>query len=207
MAQQHWTIPGIYGQTYLIGMYHGEESGHLMVHCNNKVLLVDFGVKEPKTFPFFLDEELFELVIEKNNGRYAYQITHNGEIDSPRNRVMKELEREGKWRSKIMAIMMLVLAVMGAIIYLRQPDYDAQDRQKLAAGIGMPTEVSLYQQGNEWYIDYRTGKPFKVNPLLNRIRCSPGDFPCVKATVLRRVFCPNTKELFMFYGSNPERRL
>ena len=63
VAQQSWTLNTGNGRQHLIGLYHGEESGHLAVYCNNQVILVDFHVKEEKRFSFFLDEELCELTI------------------------------------------------------------------------------------------------------------------------------------------------
>ena len=79
-------------------MYHGEDSGHLMVHCNNKVMLIDFGVKGSKNYSFFLDEELFELHLTRENGRFSYELKHNEDIDSPHNRRRDQEKKTGRWR-------------------------------------------------------------------------------------------------------------
>lgn len=85
MAQQNWHLTGIWGRKYLVGLYHGTDSGHLVVHLNQKVLLVDFNVLEPKVYSFFIDQELYELTINRQGPEFAYDLRVNTEAETPRN--------------------------------------------------------------------------------------------------------------------------
>lgn len=155
MAQQQWTIPGFGGQQYAIGMYHGEDSGHLMVHCNGSVLLIDFGVKESKSFSFFLGEELYELNITKEADQYSYHLAHNEEIDSPHNRRRDSDKKTDRWRL-ISASILAVLFLLGLAVYLwRAPARESDLWAKLAAGEGEHTIAHLTQKNGHWEASYR----------------------------------------------------
>ncbi len=92
VAQQSWTLNTGNGRQHLIGLYHGEESGHLAVYCNNQVILVDFHVQEEKHFSFFVDEELCELAILPNAVEgFQYRLVLNEQADTPRNQRRKTL--------------------------------------------------------------------------------------------------------------------
>jgi len=67
MAQHAWNITGHYGKTYKLGLFHGEKTHHVVVHCNNSIVAIDFGVKESKTYTLFLDQQLCEVSIDPHN--------------------------------------------------------------------------------------------------------------------------------------------
>lgn len=64
-----------------MGVYHGPQSGHLVVHCNSRVLLIDFHVLQAKTYSFLIDNQLCELRIAAKDGHYDYVLDLNDPPD------------------------------------------------------------------------------------------------------------------------------
>lgn len=120
LANFTWTYVGDTGKHYNVGLYHGERTGHILIYCNSRIVLIDFGVREPKTYPLFLDDELLEIKIEYHDNRFWYSLDINKEADTPRNRIRKERDRKD-WQKTLMffggmvAMVLLFLAVMRLI--------------------------------------------------------------------------------------------
>ena len=74
LAQFNWQVTGQTGQKYAVGIYHGLSTGHLVVHCNSRVVLIDFNVNQPKTYSFLLDRDLCELKINREDNQYTYNL-------------------------------------------------------------------------------------------------------------------------------------
>ena len=155
MAQLQWTVPGYGGRNYRVGMYHGEDSGHLMVHCNNKVMLIDFGVKDSKNYSFFLDQELFELQLMRNNGSFSYDLRHNEDVDTPHNRRRESDKKTTRWRLIAAGIFIVIFAIAGIFAYSNRPAKKQAILELLAAGQGTTTEISLFRNGQQWIASYR----------------------------------------------------
>jgi hypothetical protein len=169
LAQQQWIVPGFGGQQYSIGLYHGIDSGHLMVHCNGEVLLIEFAVKDSKEFSFFLGEELYELIITKEASRFSYHLQHNEEIDSPHNRRRESEKKTDRWRLISLSVLS-VLFLTGLALYLwNAPEREADLWAKLVAGEGEMTTAYITEKNGQWVANYR------VDDQLLRIRLSPTD--------------------------------
>jgi hypothetical protein len=84
MAQQAWSITGHYGNTYKLGLFHGEKTHHVVVHCNNNIVAIDFGVKESKKYTIFLDQQLCEVSIDHTGGEnFTYDCRINYDVETP----------------------------------------------------------------------------------------------------------------------------
>lgn len=146
LAQLKWTYVSDTGRQYHIGIYHGSRSGHLVVHCNLKVVIIDFNVLESRTYPLFLDDELCELTIEKTNGEFRYGFDINRKADTPRNRQRRVVEKK-HWRQTLLffGAMGVCIAVLTAI-FLR---FDARQKEKqrtaLLADFGQETVAHIDQ--------------------------------------------------------------
>lgn len=114
MAQFNWLYLGDNGRQYNVGLFHGDRTGHLMVMCNSRVVLIDFSVRQAKDYSFFIDDELFELSIEGSPGSYAYNCAINEEADTPRNRDRKKQKRTD-FRKTVALITIFALVVIGAL--------------------------------------------------------------------------------------------
>ena len=112
MAQLTWTYVGDNGKHYNVGLFHGPNTGHLMVHCNQQVVLIDFNVLESKSYPLFIDDELFELIIDNTKGQFSYGFEINKKADTPRNRFRKKIEKK-HWRQTL--IFFGILLAIGTV--------------------------------------------------------------------------------------------
>lgn len=65
MSQSLWTYYDPSYGTQTVGVYHGDDSGNLVVYCNNKVVMVDFKVKKSKSYSFYINKCLIELNLKK----------------------------------------------------------------------------------------------------------------------------------------------
>jgi hypothetical protein len=89
MAESYWRFNNDLGQPYLIGLFHGDKDGHLVVHCNSKIVLIDFNVHDSKDYSFFIEEELCEIKLERQEVGFGYSCQINFEVDTPKNRWRK----------------------------------------------------------------------------------------------------------------------
>jgi len=89
MAESFWRFTNDLGQPYLIGLFHGDKDKHLVVHCNSRVVLVDFNVQDSKAYSFFIEEELCELKLDRQGENFAYSCHINTDADTPKNRWRK----------------------------------------------------------------------------------------------------------------------
>ncbi len=95
MAQINWVLLQDHGRQHSIGLYHGDQSGHLLIHCNMKIIQIDFSIKETRTYSFFVEEEFVEILLYKEpDGRFSYQFIVNKEVDTPLNRVRRVEEKK-----------------------------------------------------------------------------------------------------------------
>lgn len=94
MAQMNWVYLDNQGGRHRVGLYHGDQSGHVMIHCNLRVVQIDFSVKETKMYSFFIEDELCEVLLERQpDGRFGYDFQVNKKVDTPRNRERKAHHR------------------------------------------------------------------------------------------------------------------
>ena len=96
MSQYNWTLLDDFGNQYKVGIYHGEKSGHVLVYCNKKVLLIDFNVLRTKTYSFFLGHEFCELTVIKDIGSYRYDLRINEKANTQLNNIRKKIGIKNK---------------------------------------------------------------------------------------------------------------
>lgn len=99
-----------------MGLYHGDQSGHLMIHCNLRVVQVDFSVKESRTYSFFIEDEFCEIrLFKENNGHFGYEFVVNKTVDTPRNRVRRVDERRIRRQMALFITGFLAVVLAGVI--------------------------------------------------------------------------------------------
>lgn len=105
MAQLRWLYAAPSLKHYKIGLYHGDKSRHVLIYINNKISVIDFNVREDKTYSFFVEEEFCELSIKREPEHWSYDFVINTEVQTPIN-----IERRKKEvRYLIYAIAFLIL--------------------------------------------------------------------------------------------------
>ncbi|MCO6490129.1 MAG: hypothetical protein J5I98_17080 [Phaeodactylibacter sp.] len=144
MAQFNWTYVSDTGRKFNVGIYHGAKTGHLVVYCNLRVVLIDFNVLETRTYPLFLDDELCELTIERRDNEFRYGFDINRKADTPRNRHRKKVEKK-HWRQTLLFFgAMGVIVALSTTLFLR---YDAKQkvakRETLLADFGRETVARI----------------------------------------------------------------
>ena len=75
MAQLNWTYYSLTGSRYLIEMYHGDDSGHLILFVNGEIIKIDFSQLVDTTHNFIIDQQLIEFKMTKKNGQFEYEVT------------------------------------------------------------------------------------------------------------------------------------
>lgn len=96
MAQVGWVYLDDYGGRHRIGLYHGDRSGHVVIHCDLRVIQIDFQVKESRTYSFFVEDELCEIGLHRETDRFTYTFEVNKKVDTPRNRARKVEDRRNQ---------------------------------------------------------------------------------------------------------------
>lgn len=116
MPQQSWTITGHLGNQFKLGLFHGDKTQHVVLHCNDKVVQIDFGVRESRTYTIFLDQELCEVTIDHTgNDHYDYSCRINREAETPLNQIRRNQldERSRLERTRtIVASCVVVLVII-----------------------------------------------------------------------------------------------
>jgi hypothetical protein len=131
MAQVNWVYLDDQGGRHRVGVYHGDRSGHLMIHANRRVMQIDFSVLDSKTYSFFIEDELCEVVVEKmKNGRFGYEFRVNKKIDTPRNRIRRVDNRRN---NKLLAFFITGVVVVIALMFFGLKWYGkGQDTRRMS---------------------------------------------------------------------------
>ena len=150
MAQVGWVFLDDFGNRNRIGLYHGDRTRHLLIHCNLRIVQVDFSVKESRMYSFFVEDELCEIRVVKEDKGFSYDFKVNKEVDTPRNRLRKADERRNR---KYMAILIgaMVLTISCVFIGLRwwnaQKAKDQLIEKSLVSGLTPESERRLAAEG------------------------------------------------------------
>lgn len=150
MAQYNWQYISETGKQYIVGLYHGPQSGHLMVHCNSRIVLIDFHVLKSSTYSLFLDDELCELKLERKGDRFHYDFNINREADTPKNRQRKkEAARQLKGGLLIAATLAVVLSIFLFFVRSQQALPGPREKTTLLAQNSLNTIVKVFPDRSE----------------------------------------------------------
>ncbi len=120
MNQYQWTFLDDARRRHTLGLAHGPSSGHLVVHCDHRVVLIEFGVVEPRTFSFFIEDELCKLsVLGGVEAGFTYDFNIDTDVDTEVNRRRKERKKKRRLGSalRLSAIVAGIVAVLGATVW------------------------------------------------------------------------------------------
>lgn len=118
MSQITWTYVDDDGYSHNVGLFHGDNSGHLMVYCNERIVVIDFNVLSSKNYSFFIDEELCDVAIEEKEGKFSYGFTIDQVTDTPRNRGRRKMNREQTIQTLIVAAVFILLLSLTVFLIL-----------------------------------------------------------------------------------------
>ncbi len=121
MPQLHWTLFDIYDQKYEVGLFHAAKNGHLLVHCNEEIMLIDFFVVENKDYHFYMGPELVNLNLTKDeNDQFTYGLIIDKQTKTPLNDFRRRQARKEKLKLFILLIgFILLVVILYYLIYKR----------------------------------------------------------------------------------------
>ena len=119
MSQFTWTYIDDDGDRHRVGLFHGDNTGHLMVYCNTRIVIIDFYVTTSKNYSFFINDELCDIAIEENDGKFSYGFKVDEITDTPRNRGRRKMIRSEHRQILLFAIIFLCLLSVLLFIVLR----------------------------------------------------------------------------------------
>ena len=122
MNQFHWTYWDHFGKQHVIGILHGSKTGHLVIHLNSKVLIIDFNVFQPKKYSFLINEEICELQIEAADSGFKYDLGVN-EKQAAERKALKRVEEKKFMYQKIGAVLLtslLLISITLLFYYIKQ---------------------------------------------------------------------------------------
>ncbi|MDX1912158.1 MAG: hypothetical protein SFV22_11755 [Saprospiraceae bacterium] len=131
MAQINWVFLDDFGGRHRVGLYHGDRTGHVMIHCNMRVVQIDFSVKDSKMYSFFIEDELCEVILDKKDGVFGYEFRVNKKVDTPRNRVRRV--QEGKTRKSMALLAGGLLVLLTAIFFSLRWFGQEQEAKRMAS--------------------------------------------------------------------------
>ena len=225
MAQINWVLLDYQDRPHRVGLYHGDQSGHVLIHCEMRVIKIDFSVLESKTYTFFLEEELCELRIFKEKQGFSYELVINKKSDTPLNRARKQAQRvERRQVLLYVAVFMVVLGlVSGGLLYygreqgakrqagqilIQKSTSDERDRllsEGLAAQAVLTT--GLEYSGRRVYCLFSTAAGAMIRgdfpaPDTGRILL-PNGFPLVDRDTFAVRYLPESPDLFFVNFDEP----
>lgn len=139
MAQVGWVYLDDFGGRHRIGLYHGDRAGHLLLHCDARIVQVDFSVKESRIYSFFVEDELCEVYVYKEKEGFSYDFQVNKTVDTPRNRLRKADERRNR---KYMAILVTGLVLVVSCVFFGLRWYNHRQAEKRIAGTGLTSRLT-----------------------------------------------------------------
>lgn len=154
MNQYQWTFLDNKQQRHTLGIAHGPESGHMVVHCDHRVVLIEFEVLEPRTFSFFVEDELCKLSIEGNAEKgFEYDFHIDTEVDTEVNRTRNAIQVRTKRMSMLQAIGAIAFGLLfvGSIGYWGHTVTLDQLPDKLL-GSGLRAQAKLVDGGDIEFI-------------------------------------------------------
>ncbi len=157
MAQLHWNYTSNQGQQYVVGLYHGPQSGHFIAYCNSAIIIIDFNVKNSKSYSFFLDNDLCHLKIQEENQAFSYDFDVEMEANPSHEEAVPEKERYmGIWA-------VAGLFLLGLSIFLFS-NWMSQRNQKYISA-NLPT--LLAEQGESTWAKIHLSNAFGNDKILN----------------------------------------
>lgn len=113
MGQFTWKYVGIVNQPKTVTLYHGDDTGHVLITLDSKILTIDFNVRETKNYTFFIEDELCEIKITREKERFVYTFKIDKKVRTPLNQARKKREKKHLWQTAAFFAVFLFLIIAG----------------------------------------------------------------------------------------------
>ena len=111
MASCNWVYIEDKGVTHSIYLFHGERDGHVLCTCNNRILFIDFGIKESKNYTFFINQAMCEVQIKRKGSVFTYGFVIDDKADTPLNRYKKKVGKKHLFQSIAFFTIIIILSI------------------------------------------------------------------------------------------------
>ena len=178
MAQFNWKYLSDHGAQYNVGLFHGNRTGHVLIHCNSKIITVDFSVYQSKKYSFFIEEELCEINLEKRGNQFIYDFEVNRNVDTPLNRGRKEIEKK-YWQQSLLFFGALGLCVLLFVLWFFSMSDNDKTKQELMADLHFSetyAKISVDKQ-KATYAFVTNGKIYKAEVPTDSLLQTPEGMP------------------------------
>ncbi len=152
MNRFNWTYLDDRDGQHQVGLMHGPESGHLLVYCNSKIVLIDFRVLTDAEYSFFINEELCELSIERRGRQFLYGFEINKKADTPLNRERKKRNKKDLLKSLVfLGSLLLVVSIFisGLFSWNNYQAKNSIDQQLIFSGLETKAKVLLATESED----------------------------------------------------------
>ena len=156
MPQFTWTYVGGGGNNHTVSLFHGEKTGHVLLMLNGKIMQIDFGVRDSKTYPFFIEEEFCEVRLEQKGEQMYYYFEINKKVDTPFNRARKKRERRNMGQTLVFFSFLILLAV-GFVFGFQAYDRKLKSKNWSDEAFSGSTTGRVYFDGNAVAYAYIVG--------------------------------------------------
>ncbi len=203
MKQFHWNHLDQRGKIHKVGLLHGANTGHVLIHVNGKITSIDFKVLETKQYSLFIDEELIELNIIRHDDYFEYTMEINEEVKTPLNAARKKERKKMGIQTLIFLAALLITIVIATIILFRSDWYNSKDNVAKAEleKRGLFTKAKIFTSGQQKYtysyvVDQEV---FKVHSANKQYPIQDGDEYMVK-------YLPNSPRISELHFVKPTDR-
>lgn len=149
MAQHNWAYTSSTGRQYVVGLYHGKESGHLIAYCNLRIMLVEFSILQDYSYSFFIEDDLLEIKIERKGEDFCYFFQVNKEADTPKNRARKiQQKREQKQMILSLIIVGILMLLFLGTWWYNESRISQKDRETLQTNAWQVPAKIFFQPGD-----------------------------------------------------------
>lgn len=133
MAQTGWKFTSSEGKAYYVGLFHGEESGHLLIYCGPNIMHMDFSVLQGGTYTFLIDDDLCEVVIEPAHSGFSYQFFANREKEAERKELRQKTDSKYRRQTIYFAIgFFVVIFCLSIVMVVRYGKLKEAQRKALS---------------------------------------------------------------------------
>ena len=119
--QYQWTFLDNLAQRHTLGIAHSARSGHLVIYCDYRIVMIRFGILAPETFHFLIEQELCRLSITGNQEQgfaYDFQIDTESDTELNQQRKAKNKRENREGMLKLGALALIVIVFLGGITWL-----------------------------------------------------------------------------------------
>ncbi len=148
-------------QPQVVTLYHGDTTGHVLITLNNKILVIDFKVRETKSYSFFIDEELCEVNIKRINDSFNYTFEINKTVQTPLNERRKKTEKKHLWQTVgFFGLILLITVSIGVGLH-----WNKDQKMKISYYGGEAAAILTLSEDENKYV-YEIDGLFYENELL-----------------------------------------